>query len=140
MSIEKTLTDEQIKKMTSFDLINVIYHCQFIKDKEEIDGITSQLWRILSRMVRFNKLNLNQIFYNVELDDLDNMLMNGIINDDEWDKQHDELVKEFNPPKTIDDIERNGMSYREYRDEVHRLSRENVSKMIENGDLDVRPN
>ena len=73
--IETTLTDEQIKGLTDFDKIRVIYQCQFV-DKGEVAGITHQLLRILLRMCNKHKLNLKKILFETLLDENQSRMFN----------------------------------------------------------------
>ncbi|MFC1785883.1 hypothetical protein ACFLZA_00785 [Candidatus Neomarinimicrobiota bacterium] len=55
---KRTLTKEQIEKMTPLDLFLVAYECQFIDDPDWTYLMTLHLMRIMYRLIDNNNLDL----------------------------------------------------------------------------------
>lgn len=136
---DRTLTDEQLKNMSYDDMMLTIYQCLRVtklSDDENINiqnsgSISHQLLRILLRIVYIHDLDLNQIWYEVEVGHLDNMLLNDFITSDEWDIEHDLLFKKMNPTKNITEgTNELGMSYKEYGHGVKKESWKNINKKM----------
>jgi flagellar biosynthesis regulator FlaF len=135
----RIIPDDVLKEMTYMDMISAIYHCQKVisMTKEDCESVSNQLLRILLRIVISKELDLNKIWYQVEVGELDYFLTNDMITSEEWDERHNELVKIYKPKETIDDMTGyNEMAYREYRDEVNKESCKNIRKKLTNKDED----
>ena len=98
----RTLTDEQIKNMSSDDMILSTYQCQFV-DKKNSKKVAHQLLRILLRIVNHHAIEMNQLWYKVELGNLDELRLNEVITDEEWEKEQKRLIDVWKPSKNFND-------------------------------------
>lgn len=94
----RTLSEEQIKSMTSDDMILAAYQSQFV-DKKNSNRVAHQLLRILLRIVNHHKIEWNQLWYKVELANLDDLLKNGGITNKEWENEQKRLIEVWKPSK-----------------------------------------
>ena len=98
----RTFTDEQIKSMSSDDMILSTYQCQFV-DKKNSKKVAHQLLRILLRIVNHHSIEMNQLWYKVELGNLDELRLNEVITDVEWEKEQKRLIDVWKPSKIFND-------------------------------------
>ena len=99
---DRTLSDEQIKKMSSDDMILTTYQCQYV-DKESSEKVAHQLLRILLRIVNHHSIEMNQLWYKVELGNLEQLRLNEIISEEEWESEQKRLIEVWKPSKNFKD-------------------------------------
>ena len=98
----RTFSDEQIKNMSSDDMILSTYQCQFV-DKKNSEKVAHQLLRILLRIVNHRAIEMNQLWYKVELGNLEELRVNDVITEEEWEKEQKRLIDVWKPSKNFND-------------------------------------
>ena len=67
----RTFTDEQLENMSYDDMMLSIYRCQKVQQlgMKECKSVSHQLLRILLRIVGNKEINLNDLYFDVRVDE-----------------------------------------------------------------------